>query len=317
MPTLPAEREPEGNAAMPQMRVLLTGATGFLGRHCLDRLLATDVAEIHAVSRSGKGEASPRVASHAVDLLRTNEAEALLAEVRPTHLVHAAWIATPGIYGSSPENLAWLRASVALFEAFGRNGGRRLVGLGTSAEYAPVASPARETLTPLAPQSIYGRCKLACGFALGAAAEAHGFSAAWMRVFLPFGPGDTTGRLIPTVLAALRAGNDVPLTDGTQVRDFIYAPDIADMTVRLLQSNEQGAFNCGTGRGVAVRDVIAGIAAQLGAGARLKFGAIPMRPGEPPNLVADMSEVRTRLGWHAPTPLAEALAKTIAADPAC
>ena len=282
------------------IRVLITGASGFIGTHCLRRLLAED-CEIHAVNRGGVGEHSDRVRWHAADLRDSAQATALVVGVRPTHLLHCAWIATPRIYGSSPENFDWLRSGIALALAFGANGGIRFVGVGSSAEYDPTDVPCVEDETPIRPATVYGNCKAACWLVTQAAAQRFGFSAAWGRLFLPYGPGDPPQRLVPTVLAALRVGKPVPTTYGTQQRDFIYAPDAADFLVRLLLSSESGAFNVGTGRATTVRAVIEYLASRCERPDLPQFGAIAPPPGEPAVLVADMTKVRDRLSWSAPT----------------
>lgn len=280
------------------IRVVITGPSGFIGSHCLARLLQEE-CEIHAVNRSGAGLHKGRVAWHAADLRDGAQAAALIAKIRPTHLLHGAWIATPRVYAHSPQNFDWLGSSMALASAFGAEGGVRFVGIGSSAEYAPGNSPCIEDETPIGPATIYGKCKAACWLAVQAAAQQYGFSAAWGRLFLPYGPGDPAERLIPTVLAALRAGTPVRTTHGAQTRDFIYAPDAADLLVRLLMSAEHGAFHVGTGRATTVRSVIEYLAARCGRPDLPQFGALPAPSGEPPLLVADMQKVHNQLSWSA------------------
>jgi nucleoside-diphosphate-sugar epimerase len=288
------------------MRVLITGPSGFIGTHCLRRLLAED-CEIHAVNRAGAGEHSERVTWHGADLRDPAQAVALVAKIEPTHLLHCAWVATPRVYAHSPENADWLQSGIAMAFAFGAHGGARFVGLGSSAEYDPADAACVEDQTPIRPATIYGKCKAACWLAIQAAAQQHGFSAAWGRLFLPYGPGDAPQRLVPFVLAALRAGKPVPTTHGTQQRDFIYAPDAADLLVRLLLSTESGAFNVGTGRATTIRSVIEYLALRCGRPELPQFGAISPAPGEPAVLVADMSKVRDHLSWSAPTDVQQGL----------
>jgi nucleoside-diphosphate-sugar epimerase len=291
-------------------RVLVTGPSGFIGTHCLHRLAAED-CEIHAVNRNGRGEPSAGVTWHAADLRDADHALPLVAKIRPTHLLHGAWVATPRLYGHSPENFAWLQSTVALAEAFGRHGGARFVGIGSSAEYDPGERPCVEDATPIRPATIYGKCKAASWLAVQAAAQHHGFSAAWGRLFLPYGPGDPPQRLIPSVVAALRTGQPVQTSHGTQQRDFIYAPDAADLLVRLLLSQETGAFNIGTGRATAVRSVVEYLASRCRRPDLPQFGAIPMTPGEPAVLVADMGKVGKRLSWSPQTDLHQGLDRVI------
>ena len=288
------------------MRVLLTGPSGFIGTHCLRRLLNED-CEIHAINRAGRGDNNDRVAWHAGDLRDAAQAVALIAEIRPTHLLHCAWVATPGIYSHSPENFDWLQSGVAAALAFGAHGGVRFVGVGSSAEYDPGNLPCVEDATPVRPATTYGKCKAACWLAVQAAAQLHGFSAAWGRLFLPYGPGDPPQRLVPTVVASLLAGKPVQMTQGGQKRDFIYAPDAADLLVRLLKSSETGAFNIATGHATTIRSVVEYLAARCGSPELLHFGAIQPPTGEPPILMADMTKVHGRLGWSAVTSVQDGL----------
>jgi nucleoside-diphosphate-sugar epimerase len=293
------------------MRVMLTGATGFIGTHCLHRLLKED-CEIHAVNRSGRGNRDRRVLWHAVDLRNIAQAIAIVTEIRPTHLLHGAWVATPGVYTHSPENMDWLQSGIAMAGAFGANGGVRLVGIGSSAEYAASDSACLEDATPIEPATIYGKCKAACWLAVQAAAQQYGFSAAWGRLFLPYGPGDPLPRLIPAVIAALRSDKPVETTHGMQERDFVYAPDAADLFVSLLLSRETGVFNVGTGHATTIRSVVERLAARLAKAHLLRFGAIPPRSGDPPILVADMTKVHDRLKWSTATSIDGGLDKVLA-----
>lgn len=291
-------------------RVLVTGPSGFIGTHCLRRL-SRDNCEIHAVNRSGRGEPSAGVTWHAADLRDLDQIVPLIAKIRPTHLLHGAWIATPGLYGHSPENFAWLKSTIVLADAFGTHGGTRFLGIGSSAEYDPGERPCLEDETPIRPATIYGKCKAASWLAVQAAAQRHGFSAAWGRLFLPYGPGDPPQRLVPSVLAALRAGQAVQTTHGTQQRDFVYAPDAAELLVGLLLADEVGAFNIGTGCATAVRSVVEYLASHCGRPDLPQFGAIALAPGEPAVLVADMSKVRQRLSWSPQTDIHEGLDRVL------
>jgi nucleoside-diphosphate-sugar epimerase len=294
------------------MRVLVTGPSGFIGTHCLRRLLAED-CEIHAVNRAGVGAHSERVTWYGADLRDPTQAVALVSRIQPTHLLHCAWVATPRVYAHSPDNADWLQSGIVMAFAFGAHGGTRFVGVGSSAEYDPSDMPCVEDQTPIRPATIYGKCKAACWLAIQAAAQQHGFSAAWGRLFLPYGPGDPPQRLVPLVLAALRAGNPVPTTHGTQQRDFIYAPDAADLLVRLLLSAEGGAFNVATGRATTIRSVIEYLALRCGGPELPQFGAISPAPGEPAVLVADMTKVRDGLSWSAPTDVQQGLEEVVKA----
>src|SRR3954452_23524389 len=133
--------------AMASGRVLVTGATGFIGHH-LPELLSSRGFEVATVSRAG-----------GVDLLEPGAPERVVAEVQPTHLLHLAWYAEPGKYWTSPENVRWVEASLALLRAFAAGGGRRAVLAGTCAEYDWAHGFCSEGVTPLAPWTLYGPSK--------------------------------------------------------------------------------------------------------------------------------------------------------------
>jgi nucleoside-diphosphate-sugar epimerase len=297
-------------------RLLITGASGFIGHHCLKSAIAAgSYDEVHAV-RHRRGIGGEGVTWHTADLLDADCAAELVSAVRPTHLLHCAWIATPGQYLRSPDNLDWVAATIALARAFGEQGGARFVGVGSSAEYAPESGPCAEDSTPVRPASIYGKSKAAAWLGVQAAAQHHGFSCAWGRIFLPYGPGDDPRRLVPSLVASLRAGKPIETTHGHQLRDFIFAPDIGNLLVRILGGNQSGAYNVGTGRGVPVRQAITTIAELVGAsGELLHFGARPLAEDEPMELVADLNKVNAELGWSPATSLEQGLAWA-AANPA-
>jgi len=146
-------------------RILLTGATGFIGRHVLPRLQG----DVHAVTRHAS-PAGDGVTWHRADLLAS---AAIVTEVRPEVLVHLAWYVEPGRYWTAPENIRWVEASLALLRAFAAAGGRRAVLAGTSAEYDWQALGGRchEQRTPLRPATLYGAAKHALHTAAAPYAE--------------------------------------------------------------------------------------------------------------------------------------------------
>lgn len=290
---------------------MLTGATGFLGRHCL-AVVTGSAASVHAVCRHPAPLAFTHVTWHAADLRDPRQVRDLIGTVRPTHLLHCAWMAVPGRFWTDPDNTLWLDAGIAMLEAFGQVRGQRFVGVGTCAEYDWRADRFVEDETPIEPATLYGRTKAALAERAREMAASYGFSSAWGRVFLPYGPCDARQRLIPTVLDALAHGRTVDLSDGTQERDFIFAGDVADLLTRLLASDAQGAFNVGTGQGSSVRRVVEGLADRFGGRDLLRFGALPQRSDEPQHLVADMSKVRRVLGWHAATDIEAGLERVVA-----
>jgi nucleoside-diphosphate-sugar epimerase len=294
-------------------RVLVTGATGFIGRGALEPLLARG-DEVHAVSSGPAPEWSPdRVIWHRADLLDPTAAVRVISAARPHGLLHFAWYAEPGAFWTSMENLRWVEASLRLLRAFADAGGRRAVVAGTCAEYAwEDWTVCTEDATPLAPATLYGAAK----HGLRTIAEAHareaGYALAWGRIFLVFGPREDRRRLGGAVGAALAAREPARTSSGEQVRDVSYSLDVAEAFVAVLGSDLTGALNVAAGRPVAVRRLAEALGEAAGRPDLVELGALPPRPGDPAALTADVTRLRDEVGWRPRRTLDEAAAETMA-----
>lgn len=290
---------------------LVTGATGFLGSACT-RQLASDPADVHTCARTAPTESPSTVSFHTVNLLDRDATGALVAEVRPTHLLHLAWIATPGTYWESPKNDEWLDASRHLVRAFADHGGRRAVVAGTCAEYDWTAGgPYRERESPTRPAKRYGQAKDALRRWSEREAAARGVSFAWARLFFLYGPGEHPARFVPSVATALLDGRTADCTTGTQVRDFLHVDDAARALLTLLGDVVEGPVNIASGEGVTVRSVAELIASAAGQPDSLRLGAKPTPASEPDELVADVDRLRSEVGWQPELTLERGLLETV------
>jgi nucleoside-diphosphate-sugar epimerase len=290
-------------------RILLTGASGFIGRACVAPLQARgfEVFTISSLRRPLPGG----VVGLAGDLLDTAQLPGLLRQIAPTHLLHAAWNVAPGAYWTAPENHAWRAATAILLREFLEAGGLRAVGVGSCAEYRWATDIYRDDdPANLAPVSLYGQAKLAACGDFAAAAE-QGASTAWARLFFPYGPGEAPARLLPSVLTALLRGLPVEVSAGTQLRDFMFVDDIGEALASLVAAPLTGPVNVASGRGIALRDLIAEAIGQLGGGDLVRFGAIPIREGDPPSIVADTTRLNRELGFRKRFSLPEGIARCI------
>lgn len=290
-------------------RVLVTGATGFIGRHCLPLLVAHGF-EVHGVSRRAT-DATAGVTLHRCDLLDDTAAASLIDSVRPTHLLHLAWFAVPDGYRTAAENLDWVAATLRLARRFAAVGGRRLIAAGTCAEYDWSHEILSETTTPLAPRTLYGTAKNATRACLEQAAPILGLDWAWGRVFFVYGPGEAPGRLVPEVVNGLLAGRRVAVTAGTQERDLLHVADVARAFALLTDGSGGGPVNIGSGAGVAVRTVIDSIARETGGASLIDHGARPMPTDEPPRLVAQVDRLHALTGFRPRIDLATGLSRTV------
>jgi nucleoside-diphosphate-sugar epimerase len=293
-------------------RVLLTGASGFIGQHCLPSLVDRGY-EIHAVrSQAAPSATSQGVTWHTADLLQREQVFELVAEVQPTHLLHLAWYAVPGKYWTSTENLRWVQASLDLFQAFNAAGGRRIVVAGSCAEYDWGSNKiCSEAKTPLKPATLYGASKVALRLMLEAYAAQMNLSAAWGRIFFLYGPHEHPGRLVASVIRSLLKDEPARCSHAQQVRDLLYVLDVAEAFVALLDSEVTGAVNIASGQAVVLQDVIYKIADKLDRRDLIRLGAIASTGNDPAQLIAETQRLNEEVGWKPRRSLDEGLEETI------
>lgn len=284
-------------------RVLLTGSTGFVGRHCVPHLERRGW-EVHTVSRSGE-------AMHRADLLDAAETSALIDKVKPSALLHLAWYAKHGEYWSSERNLDWLSSSLHLLREFIKAGGTRFVGGGTCAEYSWLgADPCDESVTPCRPASVYGACKYALSVAADAFCGKHDVSFAWGRLFYLFGPGEDSRRLVPNVIRALLASNVAHVTPGDLVRDYMHVDDAASALAAVLDHGVQGVVNIASGSPVTLREISATIGDLIGRSDLIARDQAA-NPNDPATVTATVARLRDEIGWTPSRTLREGLEETI------
>jgi nucleoside-diphosphate-sugar epimerase len=304
-------------------RVLVSGAGGFIGRTSVAPLLARGY-EVHAVvTPRGRAQAPAALAPkavHAVDLLDAAAVESLLAAVAPSHLLHFAWIATPGIYWTSPMNDRWLAAGETLLRAFHRHGGVRAVLAGSCAEYDwsrvavchEAASPLASDAGAATAATPYAAAKIGLERRLAVFGREYGLSGAWGRLFFQYGPHENPARLVPATIMSLLEGREAHCTHGRQVRSFLHVADVGAAFAALLDSPVEGPVNIGSPEPVSIGELVSRIGAHIGRPELLRFGAIPAPAGEPAVLLPDVRRLSEEVGWRPSIGLDDGLADTIA-----
>lgn len=276
-------------------RVIITGASGFIGRHCIPELLSLGF-EVHAVARSA-GQNQDGVFWHSIDILKHGTVEKLIQKVSPSHLLHLAWNAKPGIFWTSPDNLEWVRASIDLLKSFAECGGKRIVMAGSCAEYDWSYGWCSEYTTPLKPHTLYGASKNALQSLLFSYSLQLKLSATWGRVFFLFGEQEHCSRLVPDITLSLLDNQTAACSLGCQVRDYLYVKDAARGFAKLLASEVTGPVNIASGTGISVRELVTMVGKQLDKLHLIKFGTLTPKPTDPPFLVADNRRLITEVGW--------------------
>jgi nucleoside-diphosphate-sugar epimerase len=292
-------------------KVLVTGASGFIGRQCVPQLVSKGY-EVHALSRRRPAEtAHSNVVWHEIDLLRPGCAAELIGQVRPDCVLHLAWYAEPGKFWEARENLDWVRASLELLCAFADSGGKRIVVAGSCAEYDSSAGECIENKTPLLPTTLYGTSKHSLERILHSSSQQTGLSSAWGRIFFLYGPHEHPSRLVAYVVHSLLQGELALCSEGKQILDFLHVEDAASAFIALLESDVQGPVNIGSGRPVAVRDVLQEIGHQLGRLEQIRFGA-RTASSEVERFWANTQRLAKEVGWTPRYSLSSGIAQTIA-----
>jgi len=262
--------------------VLVTGASGFIGRHVVRHLLEQG-RSVLALEHRWPSRAT---------------LERSLGEQGIEACIHLGWYADPRDYLSADvPNLESLRASIELIAALVSRGVVHLTVAGTSAEYAPSTRPLHEE-AELSTATPYGRAKGALRELTTALAQASVLPTAWCRIFNLTGRGEHQARLIPQVICALLRGEPIELSDGGQQRDFLDVRDVAAALSAASTSRLVGSYNVCSGRPVVLRDLLVDIARRCGPLELLRFGARARRACEPDIVIGDGRKLERAAGWR-------------------
>lgn len=268
--------------------VLLTGATGFVGRQVMRALLA-DGKQVRVVVREGSEDRIAAGDSH-VQIVTTRDLFAESADwwsevCRGVDtVIHAAWYAEPGKYLTSPRNMDCLIGTLAAAQGAARAGVRRFVGIGTCFEY-DVNFGTLAVDTPLRPTTLYASAKAAAFLTLSQWFAGQDVSFAWCRLFYLYGEGEDPRRLVPYLRAQLTAGAHAELSSGNQIRDFLDVEVAGRRIVQAASSEVQGPVNICSGVPVTVRELAERIADEYGRRDLLMFGARPENLVDPARVV--------------------------------
>jgi len=280
------------------MRILVTGATGFIGS-AFCRLALGHGHEIAGLMLPTETPPAHVPASERMLWLKGTLAELpwrAIASFQPEVCVHFAWIATPGVYLEAPENEDYLRWSLDLVRRLRGLGTNHIVGIGTCIEYQITNEPLSEDRTPVDPTTLYSRCKNALRETLEAEARRDGWHFCWGRVFYPYGVGEHPARLCSALIQKLRRGERLVLKTPHSTKDYIYIEDLATAILLTVEKRLTGTINWGTGIGISVRQMADTVAGMLGRPELVE----EISPAENDPLgfvVADATRLK-QLGWQ-------------------
>ena len=284
------------------MRVLLTGATGFVGSHVLPLL---EGHEVVCCSRDpARLPARSGMQAISADLKTEGDWVRVIAEFRPEWCFHLAWEGLPDY--SLERCRANLDASIRLLRCVAQSGVRRVVVAGSCFEYGAVSGAVSEDRTPIE-SSIFAATKRALLTVLDSVARQSSFEYRWARIFFVYGPRQRQTSLIPHIRAACRAGRAPEVREPAAMQDFVHVEDVAAGLLALAESGgPSGIFNLGTGQAASVAHV-ANLVAQY-YGREPFFGSLPAGSG----FWADTSKTSAVTGWRGRIDIRQGIEKTLA-----
>lgn len=304
-------------APLEGKRVLVTGATGFLGSHVARKLVGLK-ARVTALVRNGSGteriaDCRERMDLIEADLRRGEEIARAVSQARPEIVFHLA------VYGVDPAqtdprtlfetNVAGL---LSILEALRDHPCRRFVHAGSCFEYGGAGGRLSEE-APLSALNLYAASKSFAWHLCRSEHRRHGLPAVTLRPFTFYGPHERPDRLIPSVIRSILKGEEIRITAGTQRRDYTYVEDVADACLRaaLLDEAVGETFNIGSGRELSVLEAAERIRSVMGSDLPIRAGALETRAEEAWRMACDPSKAERLLGWSARTGFEEGISRMV------
>jgi UDP-glucose 4-epimerase len=295
-------------------RIFVTGATGFVGAEVVRQLVSDgrDVAILMRTSSDARRIEDLLSRCNVIygDLENIEAIRNVLTDFSPEAVIHLGWNGVKGVDRNSPEQVDNIISSINLYKLTGQIGCRYFVGLGSQAEYGPLAGRIYEN-APAHPTTCYGAAKLATGLVLDRSSVAIDRPFAWLRLFSSYGPDDDPSWLIPYLIKTLLAGEKPSLTKAEQIWDYVHVKDVAAGIIASVDAEICGVFNIGSGEGRPLYDIISMIRDAVNPSLPLGFGEVAYRPDQVMHLEADITALSLATGWRPAIPLELGIADTV------
>ncbi len=295
------------------MRVLVTGASGFIGSHVTRALIGAG-HEVLALVVPGDElrrlqDVLPRVEVLRGTLQDMPDIQNKLRAWKPNACIHLAWYAELGKYLIALENLVSLQGSLSLLQALSENGCEHFIGAGTCAEYEMKAEMLMET-DKTKPETLYAASKSSFQMIGEQLSNRAGMRFTWGRIFYLYGLQEDPRRLVPAAILKLQKGEVFSASPGEQIRDYLHVADVANAFLALMEKKAEGIFNVCSAQPVSIKSLLDTIGNLTGRPELLLYGALPYRDWEPMFICGKNDRLRST-GWSPQISLQTGLQKTI------
>lgn len=278
------------------MKVLVTGATGFIGNYVVEELLQRGHVVITSSANQEKASSAAwfnRVIYIPFNLADFNkETDYYLFFEQPQAVIHLAWEGLPNYKSSFHEEINLPRHLVFLSNMV-KNGLKDLTVAGTCFEYGMQEGCLQEEL-PVHPANPYGKAKDALRRGLESLENEFPFSLKWVRMFYMYGKGQNPNSLLSQLDRAIESGEQVfNMSGGQQVRDFLSVEKVAENIVSIaVQNRVKGIINNCSGQPVTVQQFVEDYLKRTNKSINLNLGYYPYPDYEPMNFWGDITKLK-------------------------
>lgn len=308
--------------ALSHSKIIVSGATGFIGSHCLKQLLDAGF-EVHALTRSLPSQDSkrqllqhPALFWHAVDLQNHANVQVLVHSISAQLLMDLAWDTTPATYLHDFNNLNWIQSSLNLTRCFIASGGQRILGCGTCAEYDWSAGYLTEYNTPYKSGTLYSASKIALRQLTSQICKDAKTSFVWVRPFFVHGPHEHHSRFVPQLINNAIQNKVLQMPpQAHRVRDYLPIQEAANAIVACLLSQQEGDFNIASGQAIMLSDLAKTIAFEVGNVLGQKIELLGMAQSSVNTVddfvVGNTFRLNTLVGWKPSGDVSSGLRETV------